>query len=103
MDSSYIAIWLPIFIVLVIILPQQAAERTVMARLILRRKKGRIAMTNELVKKYIGKFCRITTGSMGVNVTGKITEVNENWIEIDTNKGKEIINLDFIQNIKIKG
>lgn len=102
MDSSYIAIWLPIFIAIVIILPQQAAERTVVARLISRRKKGRISMTNELVKKYLGKYCRITTGSMGVNVTGRITEVNENWIEIETKKSKEIVNLDFIQNISIK-
>lgn len=102
MDSSYIAIWLPIFIAIVIILPQQAAERTVVARLISRRKKGRIAMTNELVKKYLGKYCRITTGSMGINVTGRITEVNENWIEIETKKSKEIVNLDFIQNISIK-
>lgn len=102
MDSSYIAIWLPIFIVIVLILPQQAAERTAVARLISRKKEGRIAMTNELVKKYIGKHCRITTGSMGINVTGRITEVNENWIEIETKKGKEIVNLDFIQNISIK-
>lgn len=102
MDSSYIAIWLPIFIVIVLVLPQQAAERIAVARLIRRRKKGRIAMTNELVKKYLGKYCRITTGSMGINVTGRITEVNENWIEIETKKSKEIVNLDFIQNISIK-
>ncbi len=28
--------------------------------------------------------------------------VNENWIEVETKKGKELINAEFIQSIKIK-
>lgn len=58
-------------------------------------------MANELIKKYIGKNCRITTGSFGTNVIGKITDVNENWIEVETKKGVEIINAEFVQSIKI--
>ena len=60
-----------------------------------------IIMTNEVIKKYIGKNCRISTGSFGVNVIGKIIDVNENWIEIETKKGNELINIEFIQSIKI--
>lgn len=58
-------------------------------------------MTNEVIKKYIGKNCKISTGSFGTNVIGKIIDVSENWIEVETKKGKELINAEFIQSIKI--
>jgi len=58
-------------------------------------------MTNEVIKKNIGKNCRISTGSFGTNVIGKIIDVNENWIEIETKKGIELINAEFVQSIKI--
>lgn len=58
-------------------------------------------MTNELIKKYIGKTCRISSGQFGTNVIGKIIDVNENWIEIETKKGNELINAEFMQSIKI--
>jgi hypothetical protein len=66
-----------------------------------KKRKGLISMTNEVIKKYIGKNCRISTGSFGTNVIGKIIDVNENWIEIETKKGNELINAEFIQSIKI--
>ena len=59
-------------------------------------------MTNELIKKYLGKKCQISTGTFGVNVVGKIVDINENWIEIETKKGNELINSEFVQNIKVK-
>ncbi|KUO53035.1 MAG: hypothetical protein APF76_12720 [Desulfitibacter sp. BRH_c19] len=59
-------------------------------------------MTNEVIKKYIGKKCKISTGSFGTTVVGKITDVNENWLEVETRKGKELINADFIQSIKVQ-
>ncbi len=58
-------------------------------------------MTNELIKKYIGKKCSISTGDFGTNATGKIIDINENWIEVETKKGKELINAEFVQSIKI--
>ncbi|KJR44933.1 hypothetical protein UF75_4697 [Desulfosporosinus sp. I2] len=57
-------------------------------------------MTNELIKRYIGKSCLISTGSFGTNVKGKIIDVNENWFEVETKKGSELINAEFIQSIK---
>ncbi|EOD00361.1 DUF6897 domain-containing protein [Caldisalinibacter kiritimatiensis] len=59
-------------------------------------------MANDIIKKYIGKNCKIIIGSFGTTVIGKIVEVNENWIEVETKKGKELINADFVQNIKVK-
>lgn len=58
-------------------------------------------MTNELLKKYIGKNCLISTGSFGTSITGKILEVNENWVEVETKKDVELINVEYVQNIKI--
>jgi len=58
-------------------------------------------MTNELIKRYIGKQCLISTGSFGTSVKGIIIDVNENWLEIETKKGSELINAEFIQSIKI--
>ena len=58
-------------------------------------------MTNEIIKRYIGKNCRISTGSFGTNLIGEIIEVNENWIEVKTKKGMELINAEFVQSIKI--
>ncbi|CAH2213250.1 conserved protein of unknown function [Tepidibacter aestuarii] len=99
--SVWIAIYMPIFILLFVILPQQ---RMIIRALIskLKKSKGVIIMTNELVKKYLGKNCHISTGTFGVNVVGKIINISENWIEIETKKGNELINSEFIQNIKLK-
>ncbi len=101
MNPATVAIWLPMFIVFYMMIVQQAAARR-LAVLTVKRKKGRVAMTNEMIAKYVGRNCYITTGTMGVSVTGKIIEVNENWIEVQTRKGVEILNLDFIQNIRLK-
>jgi hypothetical protein len=100
-SSTWIAIYMPFFILFFVILPQQ---RGLQKAIILKRKKrkGLIIMTNEVIKKYMGSNCKISTGSFGTNVIGKIVDVNENWIEVETKKGKELINAEFIQSIKIK-
>jgi len=60
-------------------------------------------MNNELISKYIGKNCKISTGTYyGTAAVGKIISINENWMEVETKKGIELINAEFIQSIKIK-
>ena len=100
MSSSWTSIYLLLVVIFFIILPQQGEMKklTILKR---KNKKGLIIMTNELIKKYIGKTCAISTGSFGTNAIGKIIDVNENWIEVETKKGKELINAEFIQSIKI--
>lgn len=58
-------------------------------------------MSHEMIKKYIGKECKITTGSYGSTTAGKIIDVKENWIELETKKGIELMNAEFVQNIKV--
>lgn len=98
--SIWIAIYLPLFILFFVIFPRQKKVRQMVAQKI-RKRKGLKVLTNELVKKYKGKRCKITTGALGTTVVGEIIEINENWIEINTRKGMEIINSDFIQSIRI--
>ena len=100
MDASkWIAIYLPLFIIFVIVLPQQ---RSLMKAILIRKKrKGVKIMTNEVIKKYIGSNCSISTGSFGTSLVGKIINVTENWLEVETRKGIELINAEFIQSIKI--
>ena len=101
MDStSWIALYMPLFIIFFIVLPQQIeVQKAVIMKL--KRRKGEIVMTNDVIKKYIGKNCRISTGSFGTNITGKILDVNENWIEVETKKGNELINAEYVQSIKV--
>ena len=97
--STWIAIYLPLFIIFIIVLPQQ---RSLMkATLIRKKRKGVKIMTNEIIKKYIGSTCTISTGSFGANLVGRVINVTENWIEVETKRGIELINAEFIQVIKI--
>jgi len=83
-----------------IILPQQRTlHKAVLLKI--RKRKGVVKMTNELIKKYIGKKCQVSTGTFGTNVKGTMIGVNENWLEVETKKGNELINAEFIQSIKI--
>ncbi len=100
-SSSWIAIYMPIFIIFFIIIPQQYEVQRHIAMKNSKKKRGNV-MTNEVVNKYIGKNCKISTGSYGTTVVGKIINVNENWIEVETKKGIELVNAEFIQSIKIK-
>jgi hypothetical protein len=99
-SATWIAIYMPLFILFFVILPQQRLmQKSIIFKI--KKRKGVIIMTNEVIKKYVGRNCRISTGSFGTNVIGKIIDVNENWIEIETKKGNELINAEFIQSIKI--
>lgn len=100
-SSAWIGVYIPLLIFFFIIIPQKLEmEQAVLVKI--KKRKGVITMTNEILKKYIGMNCKISTGSFGTNVVGKIIYVNENWLEVETKKGKELINADFIQSIKVK-
>lgn len=59
-------------------------------------------MSNELIKACIGKECLISTGSLGSSYNKVvIKEVVDNWVQIEK-KGKiDLINIDYVQSIKI--
>jgi hypothetical protein len=94
--TTYIAIYLPIFILLFVIIPAQDHVR----RLATKRKRRKRIMTNELLKKYVGKTCYVSTGSFGTSVKGEITQVEDNWIEVVNKKGSQLINADFVTSVQ---
>lgn len=91
---------MPIFLLFFIIIPRQNAIKRMILKKI-KTKNGGIYMTNELISKYIGNQCQLYSGSFGSAVIGKIIDINENWIEVETKKGKELVNVEFVQNIRI--
>lgn len=100
--GTFIALYLPIFIVLFIIFPE---ERKRKAKIRKRKKvKGEKIMSNELITSCIGKTCTISTGSMGTSYSRVvILEVADNWIKVQGKGKTNIVNVDFIENIKIHG
>ncbi len=58
-------------------------------------------MSNAPIKKHIGRHCQITTMLNEKKVVGKIVNVVENWIEVETKKNTEFVNAEFIASFKI--
>ncbi len=99
-SGTWIAIYMPLFILFFVIFPQQSQMQSQASRMITKKRRAR-KLNHELIKKYIGRVCKITTGSYGTTTSGKILDVTENWIEIETRKGIELMNAEFVQNIKV--
>lgn len=84
---------------LVIIPNKRKLMNTVVKRVKKRREES--VMTNKLIKKYLGKKCKVYSGSFGTSVKGQLKDLEDNWLEVETSKGVELVNIDFIQNIKV--
>ncbi|HWQ59370.1 MAG TPA: hypothetical protein VN540_10155 [Clostridia bacterium] len=97
---NWIAIYLPLFVLFLVILPEQSRMAAAARRIHAKRRS--IKVTNEVIVKYIGRNCLISAGSYGVSTSGRIVSVNGNWVEVETKKGAtELINADYIQSIRI--
>jgi len=69
--GSWVSIFMPLFVIIfIIVLEQRAAHKAVLLRI--RKRKGVVEMTNELIQKCIGKKCMISTWIFGTNVKGII-------------------------------
>lgn len=93
-----------IFIVVFIIIAMSVRQRRTAAAVHLhhiRKKKGKIIMT-ELVKKFIGKECIIyTMNSSAEQISGTIGEIDGEWITVENmNGGQEIVNLEYVTRIR---
>ncbi len=99
-SSTWIAIYLPLFILFVIILPNQ--RRMAMAVIRRKRKRGISSMSNVLIESAVGHVCNISTGSFGSNYSKvKVVEVVDHWIKINKKGKEELINAEYIQSIAI--
>lgn len=62
-------------------------------------------MTPDVIKKYVGKICEVHT--LDQYVEGKIISVHDNWMEVEVDgkksKSLELVNLNFVEKISVKG
>ena len=96
--STYLS-FLPIWILLIVILPaQRRQKRTIIANKLLNKELENREMF-ELAKRFIEKECIIYAFD-GNQYTGVIKEVNEGAILIEKKGAAEAINLSFVVKIK---
>lgn len=95
MNSSYIAI----FLLLIIIIMQQRNRRHAAAarRIIANKRKGEKKMT-VLLNGFEGK--EVTLYTLNDSVTGRIVEINDGWVKIDSGKEVSTVNLDYVIRVK---
>lgn len=100
-SGAFIAIYLPIFIVLFVMAPANKRKQYIIKKL--KKSRGERVMSNEIIKSCIGKICTISAGSFGTSYSKvEILEVADNWIKVRSSKGKiDLVNIDFVQNFKI--
>lgn len=96
--STYLS-FLPIWILLIVILPaQRRKKRTIIANKLLNKELENREMF-ELAKRFIEKECIIYAFD-GNQYTGVIKEVNEGAILIEKKGNAEAINLSFVVRIR---
>ena len=90
-------------ILLLLVIPAMRERQMHLAALAkrnrMKRKKGETKM-NELVKEYVGKEIIAWTYSSS-GVTGTVTRIEDNWIEIKDKDGNlQLLNIDHISRIQ---
>ena len=95
MNSSYIAIFLLLFIIIM----QQRNRRHAAAarRIIANKRKGEKKMT-VLLNGFEGK--EVTLYTLNDSVTGRIVEINDGWVKIDSGKEVSTVNLDYVIRVR---
>ena len=95
--SGYIIFFVILY--LCIILPRQNAMRRMRVKLAKRRRNKEENPMHTLIMNYIGKECVLTIPNQG-SVAGVIKQIKENWVEIETAEGLEVVNLDYISRVR---
>lgn len=94
-------IFLPILILFLTELQTQHKQKYIIKRIKAYKGKGSEEMS-EIIKRFIGKECFITT--LSENVIGIVEAVEDHWIVVSPTKNKlggtEIINIDYISRIR---
>ena len=95
MNPSYIEIFLLLFIILM----QQRERKRAAAerRIIANSKKGEKKMTI-LLNGFEGK--EVTLYTLNDSVTGRIVEINDGWVKIDSGKEVSTVNLDYVIRVR---
>ncbi len=96
------SIWISIYTPLIIMIISHIQRKKQLLVLIQKRRKRGTLMSNEILLTCLNKTCTIYTGSLGKTYTKVVViSVVDNWLKIEKNGMQELINSDYIQNIKI--
>ena len=98
---NYWYLWF--IIIICVLLPAARARKLRQARIArknrIKRQKGDHIM-NELIKNYIGKEVIVYASSTS-GVTGTVTKIEDNWVELEDKNGqKQIVNTDYVSRIQ---
>ena len=92
---------MPMIVLFLIIIPNQR-RAGYLGLLTIRKRKGRIKMSNEILMSYVGKTVTISTGNFGNAWTRVVVKrIVDNWMEVENKKSTDLINIEFIQSIKV--
>ena len=88
-----------IFVLLIIVIMTQRSRRhmTAARRIVSNRKKGEKKMT-VLLNGYEGK--EVTLYTLNDSVTGRIVEIADGWVKIDSGKEVSTVNLDYVIRVR---
>lgn len=94
MSGSYIAIFMLLFVIL---MQQNHRKKQKAALNVIKKKRSGKKMT-VILNGYEGKD--VTVYTLNDSVTGKVVEIGEGWIKIDTGKEVSAVNLDYVIRVK---
>lgn len=102
MDHTFSAAYVPIIVIIILMFAESSAYKN---WVVIKKQKGRRGLyyMSDYLKKFVGKKCFVSTGSFGTSITGTIMGIEDKWMEIEVkeNKPKEIINLEFVQRMRV--
>lgn len=96
-SSTLIAIYMPFIIALIL----RGQNKKILMILNMKKRRSEIIMSNEMLMSCVNKLCNISTGSLGKTYSKVVVkEVIDNWVRVEKNGKIDLINSDYIQNIK---
>ncbi len=99
--GALIAVFLPIFLLLFVFIPQTRAQHKLIQQTRNRVRMNREAdfLASQLVTQCLGKNCLISTGLNG-SFQGTVIEIADNWMKVESKGVVDLINCDYIQSIR---
>lgn len=99
-EMVFVEYWYLYFIViyLCIILPMM--NRNTVRRIKNKKKRRLSLMSNELLKRFIGKKCYVMSYNSSFGETVTVDDVSENWMSVTAKDGTvKVINVDYIVSV----
>jgi hypothetical protein len=99
-EMVFVEYWYLYFIViyLCIILPMM--NRNTVRRIKNKKKRRLSPMSNELLKRFIGKKCYVMSYNSSFGETVTVDDVSENWMSVTAKDGTvKVINVDYIVSV----